>query len=330
MYNWVLKVLDLRWVHIEDFSRVNFTYTLLGKRHLRWFVENGHADNWDDPRFPTIRGFLRRGMTVEAMRLFILKSAGASKNANLMEVERVWAINKQVIDPVVPRYTAVVKENKFTLLISDGPTQPEYLTKPRHPKNPDVGEKLVTILNKVFIEGDDAVLIKSGEEVTLMGWGNCIIDSVDLENKTLKGTLNLKGDFKKTDKKITFLADTENLIDLTLVEFDTLTTKEKPEEGDDITNIANLNSRFDTIALGDSNIKGLSKGDIIQLERRGYWKVDVPFIGANRPMVLFNIPDGHTKKQQSVLSTKVQSKGFVDIGQSKKAKAKEASKKAHQ
>jgi glutamyl-tRNA synthetase len=50
-------------------------YTILSKRHLRWFVENGKVDGWDDARFPTVQGIVRRGLKIEALVQFILEQA---------------------------------------------------------------------------------------------------------------------------------------------------------------------------------------------------------------------------------------------------------------
>jgi glutamyl/glutaminyl-tRNA synthetase len=53
-YYWVQKVLGLRRVEIYDYSRLNLVSTILSKRSLKWFVETGIADGWEDPRFPTV------------------------------------------------------------------------------------------------------------------------------------------------------------------------------------------------------------------------------------------------------------------------------------
>lgn len=61
---------------------------------------------WDDPRFPTVRGIRRRGMTIEALRQYILMQGASQKNLEL-EWDKIWALNKKVIDPVAPRHTAL-------------------------------------------------------------------------------------------------------------------------------------------------------------------------------------------------------------------------------
>ena len=53
--------------------------------------------------------------------------------------------------------------------------------------------------------------------------------------------------------------------------------------------------------FGDPMLRQLKKGDIVQLQRRGFYICDEPYrpaslhTGVESPCVLFNIPDGHSK-----------------------------------
>ena len=49
----------------------------------------------DDPRFPTVRGVLRRGMTVEGLKQFII-AQGGSRSVVTMEWDKIWSFNKKV------------------------------------------------------------------------------------------------------------------------------------------------------------------------------------------------------------------------------------------
>jgi glutamyl-tRNA synthetase len=82
-YHWFQGALGLKCVPVSDFSRLNFVKTVLSKRHLSKIVQKGLVTGWDDPRIPTIRGILRRGLTIDALRDFI-GSQGASKNVLLL------------------------------------------------------------------------------------------------------------------------------------------------------------------------------------------------------------------------------------------------------
>lgn len=101
-FYWILKKLGLRRPYIWEYSRLNMTHTVLSKRKLAWFVNEHLVDGWDDPRFPTVRGILRRGMTVEGLKQFII-AQGSSKSVVFMEWDKIWAFNKKVIDPVAIR-----------------------------------------------------------------------------------------------------------------------------------------------------------------------------------------------------------------------------------
>lgn len=53
--------------------------------------------------------------------------------------------------------------------------------------------------------------------------------------------------------------------------------------------------RFISKALGDENMVDLEKNDVLQLERKGYYRVEKPAGPNGEPLVLFHIPDGKQK-----------------------------------
>ncbi|WEW55211.1 glutamate--tRNA ligase [Emydomyces testavorans] len=295
-YAWMQEALGLRKVHIWDFSRLNFVRSVLSKRKLTQIVDQGMVWGWDDPRMPTIRGIRRRGMTVPALREFILKQ-GPSKNIVNQDWTKFWATNKKYIDPVAPRYTAVDTEDMVEAKVQgvEGVSSAE---KPKHAKNPDVGMKKVVYSNTILISQADAKSFREGEEITLMSWGNAFVRKIHTEPSSGKVTgldleLHLAGDVKKTEKKITWLSKDQDLVPVTVYDFDYLINKDKMEKEDDINAILNPKTEFRSEVLGDCNVADLAEGDIIQFERKGYFRVDRPYKDG-QPAVFFNIPTGKT------------------------------------
>ena len=298
-YQWMLDALKLRPVQVWDFARMNFIRTLLSKRKLTKLVNHGVVWGWDDPRFPTIRGIRRRGMTVPALREFILKQ-GPSKNIINLDWTLFWATNKKYIDPVAPRHTAIVEKDIVEARVIGAP--PSHVEeKPKHPKNPSVGVKKVAFSPSIVLEQEDAKSLKQDEEITLMNWGNAIVRRIekDATSGTIKGLeleLHLEGDFKKTEKKITWLStEGQELIPVELVDFDYLLTKDTLQEDDKFEDFLTEKTEFRNSAVADCNVAGLKQDDIIQFERKGFYRVDQPYT-KGKPAVLFYIPTGKTGK----------------------------------
>lgn len=138
----------------------------------------------------------------------------------------------------------------------------------------------------------------------------------------LRGRLHLAGDVKRTKLKLTWLpapgdeaaaaarssapeaeplraaAACGGLVPLCLRDFDYLITKKKVEEDDDFASLVNPRTRRDVRAMGDGNMAHLKKGEVVQLERRGFFVVDEAWGGAgapDAPAVLLAIPDGRAR-----------------------------------
>jgi glutamyl-tRNA synthetase len=298
-YNWVQEALGLRKVVLRDFSRLNFVRTLLSKRKLAKLIEQGVVSGWDDPRMPTIRGMRRRGLTIPALREFIVKQ-GPSRNIVNLDWTLFWATNKKHIDPIAPRHTAVLRDGLVEATVSGAAEEPYREPRPKHGKNPDLGSKTVVYSKRILLDQEDARSFQTDEEVTLMNWGNAFVRSIHKEasSGTITGMeleLHMQGDVKKTEKKITWLSkDGQDLVPVELVEFDHLITKDKLEKEDDYEQYLTPQSEFRTAAWADCNVAELKQDDIIQFERKGYYRVDKPF-QQGKSAVMFNIPSGRAK-----------------------------------
>lgn len=83
---------------------------------------------------------------------------GPSKNANLMEWDKLWANNIKIIDPISPRYSAVGSDQVATLTITNYKgTGVNSYSVPLHQKNPALGERPIFRSANLLLENDDAL-----------------------------------------------------------------------------------------------------------------------------------------------------------------------------
>jgi len=190
-----------------------------------------------------------------------------------------------------------MQPKKVPFILSD--IKKESIKKtPIHPKFPKLGDKEVKCTSKIWLELNDAQLCADGEEVTLINWGNAIVERVIKNSKgeieRLEGKTNLSGNVKTTSKKLTWLSSEDAYLECTLVEFDFLITVPKLEENDELEKVLNPQTKFETKAVGEAALRKLKQGEIIQLTRRGFFICDVPY-SSDSPLTLFFIPDGKEK-----------------------------------
>lgn len=336
-FYWFIEALGLRKPYIWEYSRLSMTNTVLSKRKLTWFVQEGLVDGWDDPRMPTVRGVLRRGMTVEGLKQFII-AQGSSRSVVFMEWDKIWAFNKKVIDPIAPRYSAV-DEDYVPVIIAN--VKEEKVEVPKHPKNAEVGLKDVWTGPKILIDRVDADALKENENTTFINWGNIMIKKINKSGgkiTSIEAATNLDNkDYKKT-LKLTWLAETSKaeFTPTWFVYFDHLMNKPLLGKDEDFKQFVGHETRREVKVLGDPELRKLKKGDIIQIQRKGFFRVDVPykpaseFTGVEQPIILFYIPDGHTKEMPNanVAASKVQTTSKKDNRQASPALASSESRSA--
>ncbi|EZG71257.1 glutamyl-tRNA synthetase [Gregarina niphandrodes] len=349
LYQWVQTSMELRPVNIYEFSRLNLTNTVLSKRKLAWLVDTGIVEGWDDPRFPTVRGMLRRGLVPEALMKFIIE-LGPSKNTNLMSWDKIWSLNNRLHDQVAPRYMAVDAINHVIINLTGSDNLPINLNKPKHPKHPEMGEVNFELTDTIIIEQEDAQEFMKDELVTLMRAGNVKItgvcsdkmgvdkigvDKIGVDNEKMSVCTHMSAEMafetsvKDTKKKVHWISDIPDNYKFVLREYDHIINKRQPEEGDEMSDIVNRESVKDTILIGEPSIKFVKEGEVIQLERRGYVRCDRIRPDDNLRIFVL-IPSGKTKNM-SVIQTKVDAekiaKGCDAPSDSPKGLSKKALKK---
>jgi glutamyl-tRNA synthetase len=129
-----------------------------------------------------------------------------------------------------------------------------------------------------------------------MDWGNAIVrfKKTDTSGQVLsvEMDLHLEGDFRKTKKKITWLAApiaNYPLVDARLLDYDYIITKKKLEDDDNVADFVTPVTEFKEEAFADANVRDIEKGNILQFERKGYFVYDGSVDGV---MEFIRIPDG--------------------------------------
>ncbi len=154
LYNWVIENCDVPSQPRQiEFARLNITNTVLSKRHLRYLVENGIVDGWDDPRMPTLCGLRRRGYTPEAILDFI-ERIGVSKANSMVNIGLLEHCIREELNQKASRRIAVLRPIK--VIVDNYPEDKvEYFDVANNPNDPEAGTRKVPFTKELYIDADD-------------------------------------------------------------------------------------------------------------------------------------------------------------------------------
>ncbi|KAL5706902.1 glutamate--tRNA ligase [Ranunculus cassubicifolius] len=278
-------------VQTHECKPMGMECTLRKEQELSWFVENGEVDGWDDPRLPTMRGLLRRGVQIEALKQFFLEK-GLEKNPDLVEWESLWRINHKVIfERPIGVHTAILQNKCVPFVLENAPRKLTSITVP-------VTDRLTTVVTEsdiIWLENVEVASVSVGDRLTLAFWNDAEVTNISVNESgiitALKGFLT--SDRSKTTTPNLWLTPKDDLVKLRLLEFDHLITKKKLIAGEDFLGVINSSTQKETLAFGDSMMRNLKRGDTVLLAWRGYFRCDVPFTQLSEPVVLISIPGTH-------------------------------------
>ena len=126
-------------------------------------VRSGLYDGWADPRTWSLRSLDRRGISMGALRAFIL-SFGMSLSDIDVAAESLYAENRKRIDATTPRRAFV--PDPIAVDVAGYPLDLATVPLPNHPDRPELGSRTVRAGPAFFLPRRD-VVAHAGEEVRL-------------------------------------------------------------------------------------------------------------------------------------------------------------------
>jgi glutamyl-tRNA synthetase len=171
------KCLGWKPPHFMHIGRLKLEGFILSKSFIRKIMSENPGRFWgfDDPRFGTLAGLRRRGITPEAIREVIL-SLGVKHTEATLSWPNLASVNRRILDSRSDRIMFVEEPTAFRLQMD----KCREATVPIHPERPEARRYRLCPGDIVYIDSGDA---REGSKVRLMGLDNF---SIDRGNSTLE------------------------------------------------------------------------------------------------------------------------------------------------
>ncbi len=290
LYDWFVEKCEMESIPQQiEFARLNITNTVMSKRKLKQFVDEGIVDGWDDPRMPTISGLRRRGYTPKAIRDFC-REIGVAKAQSVVDEQMLEHFIRQDLNEIAPRTMAILRPLKVVITnYPEGET--EMLDAENHPWYPAMGIRKIPFSREIYIEQEDFMenppkkyfRLFPGNEVRLKHAyfikcndvikdedGNVVEIHCTYDIETKSGT-GFKG--RKVKGTIHWI-DAKDCIPAEFRLYEPLILDEEEEEDKHFLEQTNPNSLEILHGFVEENMKDAKPNEKFQFYRHGYFNVD--------------------------------------------------------
>ena len=154
LYDWVVRELEFEYPPKQiEFAKLYLQNVITGKRYIKKLVEDGVVDGWDDPRLVSISALRRKGVTPEAIRMFI-ELSGVSKANSVSDMAMLEYCIREDLKMKAKRMMAVLDPIK--LVIDNYPEgKTELLEVENNQENEELGTRQVSFSRELYIERGD-------------------------------------------------------------------------------------------------------------------------------------------------------------------------------
>ena len=330
LYDWFLEQLGIFPSRQYEFARLNLDFMGMSKRKFLELVDGDFVTGWDDPRMPTIGGLRRRGYTPESIRAFC-ERIGVAKFNSTVEMTWLEQAAREHLNKVAPRVMGVLDPVK--LIVDNYPEdgEPDLLDAVNNPEDDSYGKRQVQFSKELYIERADFMedaprryhRLAPGREVRLryayfVTCTHCVKDDdgniIEVHCQYDPDTRGGNAPDGRKVKGTIHWVSAEHCIDAEVRLYDRLFSVENPNEapeGGDWKD--NLNPESLTVveaAKLEPEVTGAEPGTRYQLERTGYFCVDMD---SNSEKLILNrtvgLRDSWAKLQKQQGGSKKKKKG---------------------
>jgi glutamyl-tRNA synthetase len=219
-------------------------------------VKSGLYDGFADPRTWSLRSLVRRGISMEALRQFIL-SFGVSLADIEVPAETLYSENRKRIDATTVRRAFV--PDPVRVEVEGYPFDLAHVTLPNHPDRPEMGNRTVAAGPSFFLPARDLARY-AGQEIRLKDLINVRVDSGIPTPGSAMHAVFTSRENRKLPRLQWVGADGAVSVDLLGL------------EGEHST------------GLGEATLSACQPGEVIQFERVGFVRVDADWSPGSTPM----------------------------------------------